>query len=274
MDQGLKVDRKILRISSKGTHMQISLKTVAASVALAFIATPALAVESTTSGNSSLFITVFDPVLGASVVQDLGINYADFLRPAVTPNTGYVANFNVDLSVFQQVGSNVANLQYSLFAGDATGNYTATEVLASAALGSTVTGINSNVVGMLGSSGAANVFASWNTNCGTTSVTCTGTGFSSTYFGNFADDMGGFLSGAAGNIGSALGFYSLRRSSPGAGDPLVATTYANANGLATWVLNLDGTLTYTAPTVPLPAAVWLLLSGLAGMGVISRRKAR
>lgn len=254
--------------------MQISLKTVAAAVALAVVATPALAVESTTTGNSSMFITVFDPVLGASVVQDLGVNYADFLRSAVTPDTGYVANFNVDLSVFQQVGSNVANLQYSIFAGDGLGNYTSTEVLATAQLGATIAGLNSNVVGILGA--VPGLFTQWSNSCGASSLSCTGTAFGSTYFGNFADDMGGFLAGASSSIGSALGFYSLRRSSPGAGDALVSNTYANVNGPAQWLLNLDGTLSYiaAASTVPLPAAVWLLLSGLAGMGVVSRRKPR
>lgn len=249
--------------------MQISLKTVAASLALAVVATPALAVESTTSGNSSMFITVFDPVLGTSVVQDLGINYADFLRPAVTPDSGYVASFNIDLSVF---GGNLSNVQYSIFAGDGLGNYTSTEVLATAQLGSTVTGLNSNVVGILGA--VPSLFTQWNNSCGTSSVTCTGTNFGSTYFGNFADDMGGFLSGASTSIGSALGFYSLRRSSIGSSGELVSAAYANAGGFASWVLGADGTLIYTAPTVPLPAAVWLLLSGLAGMGVVSRRKAR
>lgn len=254
--------------------MQLSLKTVAASVALAVVATPALAVESTTTGNSSLFISVFDPVLGASVVQDLGINYSDFLRAAVTPDAGYTTSFNVDLSVFTQTGSNPANLQYSLFAGDGTGTFSGTEVLATAQLGSTITGINSNVVGMLGSTGAPAVFAQWNQSCGTTSVTCTGTGFGSTYFGNFADDIGGYLPGASASIGSALGFYSLRRSSPGSSDALIATAYANAQGAAQWLLAANGLLTYVAPAVPLPAAVWLLLSGLAGIGVIGRRKTR
>lgn len=254
--------------------MQISLKTVAASVALALSAMPALAVESTTTGNSSLFVTVFDPVLGASVVQDLGVNYSDFVRSAVTPETGMVRNFTIDLSIFAQTGSNPNDLRYSVFAGDAVGNYTSTEVIGTAALGSQPTGINSYVVGMLGSSGAANVFAQWNNTCGTTAVTCTGTNFGSTYFGNFADDFGGnLLAGASESIGSALGFYSFRRSAIGAGDPYIATAYANSSGFASWLLGADGTLSYSVPSVPLPAAVWFLLSGLAGLGVVTRRKA-
>lgn len=257
--------------------MQISFKTVAAAVALALGTMPALAVESTTTGNSSLFITVFDPVLGASVVQDLGINYADFVRSAVTPEGGYVANFTVDMSVFAQVGSAAGDIQYSIFAGDAVGNSTSTEAIGTAALNAgSIAGINSYVTGMLGSSGAAAVFAQWNNTCGTTAATCTGTGFGSTYFGGFADDFGGNLTvSASTNVGSALGFYSFRRSSPGAGDPLIATQYANSANFAQWLLNADGSLRYSlAPApVPLPAALWLLLSGLTGLGVVSRRKA-
>lgn len=255
--------------------MQISFKTVAAAVALALGTMPALAVESTTTGNSSLFITVFDPVLGASVVQDLGINYADFLRSAVTPEGGYVANFQVNMSVFAQVGSSAGDLQYSIFAGDALGNSTSTEAIGTAALNAgAIAGINSNVTGMLGSSGAAAVFAQWNNTCGASAVTCTGTGFGSTYFGNFADDFGGNLSvSAATNVGSVLGFYSFRRSSPGAGDPMLVTQYGNSGGFAQWLLNADGSLQYSVAPVPLPAALWLLLSGLTGLGVVSRRKA-
>lgn len=256
--------------------MQISLKTVAAAVALAVAATPALAVESTTSGNSTMFVTVFDPVLGASVVQDLGINYADFLRSAVTPDTGLERNFTIDMSVFTQVGSSLSDLQYSVFAGDAVGNFANTEVIGTASLTNAPTGLNSYVTGMLGSAGAANVFAQWNNSCGTSSVTCVGTAFGSTYFGGFADDFGGnLLAGASGHVGSALGFYSFRRSAIGAGDPFIATQYANASGPAQWLLSANGQLNYSVAVsaVPLPAAVWLLLSGLTGLGVVGRRKA-
>lgn len=257
--------------------MQISLKTVAASVVLALSAMPALAVESTTTNSSSLFVTVFDPVLGASVVQDLGLNYADFLISAVTPDEGFTRNFTIDMSVFTQVGSSLSNLQYSVFAGDGVGNYTSTEVIGTASLTTAPTGINSYVTGMLGSAGASSVYAQWNNTCGTSSVTCTGTDFGSTYFGNFADDFGGnLLAGASGSVGSALGFYSFRRSAIGAGDPFIATQYANSAGaVASWLLGADGTLTFSSlpTTVPLPAAAWLLLSGLASLGVISRRKA-
>jgi hypothetical protein len=63
------------------------------------------------------------------------------------------------------------------------------------------------------------------------------------------------------------------------GKPTI-TSYANANGAAQWLLTAAGALTYTlagtAPPpapVPLPAAVWLLMSSLVGLGAVSRRRA-
>jgi hypothetical protein len=54
--------------------------------------------------------------------------------------------------------------------------------------------------------------------------------------------------------------------------------YSNSNGTGFWFLSSTGDLTYniasggTAP-VPLPAAIWLLGSGLLGMAGIARRRA-
>ena len=44
------------------------------------------------------------------------------------------------------------------------------------------------------------------------------------------------------------------------------------SGTNTDSLTLNIVETTTAPPVPLPAAAWLLLSGLAGLGVVGRRK--
>lgn len=255
--------------------MQFSLKAaVAAAVALALGSTSALAVEgnSTTAGNSSLIVNVYDSVLGISVVKDLGLNYLDFLDAAVTPDSGFSTSFSVDMSAF--AGSNASNIKWSVYAADAQGNFTNTEMLTTAALNlGAVPGVNVNVVAAIGASGMQSVFSQWNTVCGAASETCTGTGFSSTYFGEYGEDYNnGLTVPASGELNSALGFYALRRSSTLAQDALISTQYANSGHLAQWLLTSAGTLTYSVAPVPLPAALWLLLSGLAGVGVVGRRK--
>lgn len=139
----------------------------------------------------------------------------------------------------------------------------------------TVPGINGDVSAMGGVA-----YADIVNQCGTSSTICTGDAATSsnTYFG---DDKWGTnfqyldVSGSA-TLGSALGFYSLTRSTASSQGTLVSTQYANAAGVAAYfLLNADGTLQYVSAAVtavPVPAALWLLLSGLGGLGVVGRRR--
>jgi hypothetical protein len=77
------------------------------------------------------------------------------------------------------------------------------------------------------------------------------------------------------SVGSAVDFYNTVSTGR---TTVTNTQYANANGAGFWFLSSTGDLTYniatsgTAP-VPLPAAFWLLGSGLLGMAGIARRRA-
>ncbi len=74
--------------------------------------------------------------------------------------------------------------------------------------------------------------------------------------------------------GGTLNFVGFTNSTAGTGQVAQNQTFAG-----TWALNIVNgliTLVYSVPggetPVPLPAAVWLLLSGLAGVGIVGRRK--
>lgn len=80
------------------------------------------------------------------------------------------------------------------------------------------------------------------------------------------------------NVGTTNAFYDftgIPKAPVRGGATGFMTPYANATGDGFFYLSSSGDLTYNIPTVsavPLPAAVWLLVSGLAGFGAISRRR--
>jgi hypothetical protein len=72
-------------------------------------------------------------------------------------------------------------------------------------------------------------------------------------------------------------FYYLTGQAGSTARPLTGSSinlFANSVGVAgEWSLSRDGTLTWnSAPAVPVPAAVWLLGSGLLGLAGVARRK--
>lgn len=272
--------------------MQLSLKTLVAAGALALASTSAFAqvvvpeqpgagpFVSPGTGSGSVLVSIWDEVRGVSIVQHLGLTLNDILPDAGMTTEGTVLNFGtIDQFASVFAGSNAADIQYTVIAGDAQGQVFSGKRIAVSFSGNSYS-INNAAV-----SGAATAIQQYTSTWLNSASGCNGTNAC------VADDSGdGQYAGrdswndrfngqvpvsAAGSIGSVLHFALAATPNSGAvaGNQAAVTLYQSANGtFGEWLLGTDGTLTYSVSAVPLPAAAWLLLSGLMGMGVVTRRR--
>ena len=275
--------------------MRITVKTIAASVVLALASAaasaavpsvptqPAPAPIPGTDGNttgSGLIVSIWDSVRGVSLVDYIGLTESQFLPGAAnaTPDAGLVLNFG-NISGYSSVfgASDSANIVYTIasavYTGPLLGKVLET-TLASAPTGNVRNSAIGNAVTQVRS-----FTGNLNANCANANPCTASSATDAAYAGQsiWAEKYGNNLPlSAAANVGTAMGFYLLSASSNSVTGNGTVAQYANVNGAAQWLLTAGGNLTYTAPggavVTPLPAAVWLLLSSLVGVGTVARRR--
>jgi hypothetical protein len=221
--------------------------------------------------NSGLFVWVYNDMSGASTVQYLGLNLNDVLPAAMTDTAG-VLDFGILANFGTLFGANPSteNVFWGVGAGDnlqvGQTNRARIVTTGSTSLDSWAT---NSVPGA--ASALTNFLTSVNNACGAT-VPCSSTVATDDHNANTWGPAwrGNVVPNQASNaIGTAANFFYAENVRSG---NYVSNAYANAAGFATWLLSADGRLTYSVPAIPLPAGVWLLLSGLAGFAAVGRRK--
>jgi hypothetical protein len=273
----------------------VAALTLTASAAMAQLTVPAQPAAPPTplpgTGNSGIIVAAWDSKLGVSLVQYLGLTLDQFVAGG-TPEAGFSPPLDFGkLSGWDSVfaGSSATDIQYEVVGADSVADaggflYQGKRLLTT--LGATpASGINN--VALNGAVTAVNNFfpvCSATNPCLDTTGSGAGNYAGKAQFGNRYNSQ--LPVTAAASVDTGLKFFLVSGANVSSGDPfdedgqsqttILALHNSNASNIGTWLLTSGGDLTYSlAPVsaVPLPAAVWLLLSGLAGVGVVGRRRA-
>ena len=259
----------------------MKLKALTAALVIAATSQTAMgAILNSQTGNGELFMNIFDPIGERTYVRDLGILVADFLPTGPMTTAGTTLSFSAD-SLLQSwlaaaTPTALNGMVWNIAAMDSAGSWRYLTT-ASTALPATLTQTNGQVSQYQAADvyvGAVNAFAGHAVANGSSShVPADGAAYSALGYNwstkaNFS---------TVNPIGATSLFYLLKpngTNTTGVSKAL-SDKFDNLNGDSTWLLAQDGTLTYAAASaVPVPAAAWLLGSGLVGLVTVARRKTK
>lgn len=274
--------------------MKLSIKPLAIAVAVGLASTAAHAqlaspaVGTAAPALTGLYVSIWDSTSQHSELVNLSYDYSALLPSTgnLTPNSAtapYVSAANpagsgtvlqLDFGVLpgfaSTFGTPGSTTSYMVLAanGQAGVDFTGTPATAATLTSASLTSLATN---------AGAQVANWEQN---PAVSGSGTAIDLTGTQNYSSIAGPNASGTngltgfnfSGTVGTALDFFNLVKGSQRG--TVALTQYANSQGAGFWFLSSAGDLTYNvvASTVPLPAAVWLFVSGLAGLGAIGRRR--
>lgn len=282
--------------------MKLPLKPIGLAVALAFasaaanaqLSTPGYGTTAPTVGNNNtLILYLWSPTASGSTTPNFGeqvsLTYTySQLSPAtsggpLTPTsatspfvtaanpTGAAGNvlqlnFGTVPNFSQFTAAGAGPVDYFIGANNGTAS-NGIEITSNTAL--TTSNLTASGVGLVATD--LNTMP-WNGTTGNTGVDTTGSAAYNPIAGSVnSGNMNSINFGGA--VNTALSFWNAYLTVSGRTSTETINQYANGGF---WFLSSTGDLTWNVPTaasaVPLPAAVWLFASGLAGLGAISRRR--
>lgn len=223
--------------------------------------------------NGGLFVWVYNDLTGASTVQYLGLRLDDVLPAAMTDTAG-VLDFGILTNFATLFGTNPSaeNVYWGVGAGDSIQlGTTNPQRLVTTGSSSIETWLTNSVAGA--NTALTNFMYSIFNACGDAAA-CSSTVATDDHNANTWGPAwrGNVVPNQASNAIGTAAYFFYAETMRGTAN-YVSNAYQSATGFATWLLGSDGRLTYTVPAIPLPAGVWLLLSGLAGFAAVGRRKA-
>jgi hypothetical protein len=238
-----------------------------------------------------VYAAVWDPITGASDTVYLGLNAGQIAASSTdavngTFGFGQLSGFSTAFASEISAGT-TGSLLFEVFSTSTNGTVTSIYTTsANAASDTAFNGIAGNQAnGAAGAQAANTTINTWTVsrmnagspNCAATNpcIAPSNTDPRSWALAAFADNYGGALNGIDPNLhtsttlGNAMSFFLLSGDNSNPFSPTAsASQYAGK-----WLIDTAGQLSYQVGAVPLPAAGWLLLSGLLGLGAVGRRRA-
>ncbi len=233
---------------------------------------------SNTNG-SDVFLVVTNQTTYASEVIDLGISAQSLLSASTFENpAGYTTQWTLDPNLFTNLGA--GTLTFQLYAGQANSGFSGNYLFSTSDAGNSLALLTQAGNISTANNSAGTYLSNYSGNFSSTSsylTYFTSSATNSWVTNANATTAPGITLGlagvnASGTPGSsALVMYEVTSNGTRSSSTTTQTAIGNGTNAGTWSLSAN-TLTYTLAAVPLPASAWLLISGLLGLGFVSRRR--